>query len=245
MKVLEVKEVTFAYGGLVILDEISFSIESGEKVAIIGPNGAGKSTLLNIISGLLFPAKGHVYILGHEVSRAAPYKRVSIGLGRSFQKNELFPELNLLENVLLALKGVEVSDFQMIRPLSQYKNRLARAEELLKSVGLWAKRQVPPTELSHGENRLMEILLSIANEPKILLLDEPSAGLTREETVRLAKMLDVLMKDKAVLFAAHDLDFVFEVAERVLVLYYGAVLTEGAAQEIAADPKVQEIYLGA
>jgi branched-chain amino acid transport system ATP-binding protein len=245
LNVLEVREVTFSYGGLGILSNISFSIKDGEKVALIGPNGAGKSTLINLVSGLLYPDAGKIYLFGQDIGQLPAHKRVSLGLGRSFQKSELFLELNLLENVLIALRGVEVSDFQMIQPLTHYQKRLAKAQELLESIDLWEKRELHPTALSHGENRLMEAILSIASEPKILLLDEPSAGLTREETTRLAKRLSILMKDKTVLFAAHDLDFVFEMAERVLVLYYGAILAEGTAQEIAVNPKVKEIYLGA
>ncbi len=244
MNILETKKISFSYGGLLILDGISFKIRSGEKIALIGPNGAGKSTLLNLLSGLLYPSQGEIYVSGHEISRLPPHKRVLLGLGRSFQTNELFFELNLLENVLIALKGVDVSGFQMIRPLFHYQNRLTKARELLNSVGLWEKRDLLPTALSHGENRLMEILLAMSSETKVLLLDEPSAGLTNEEAFRLANMLSNLMKDKTVLFAAHDLDFVFEVAERVLVLYFGTVLAEGTAQEIAGNPEVKEIYLG-
>lgn len=244
MNMLETKKMSFSYGGLLILHEISFTIRSGEKIALIGPNGAGKSTLLNLLSGLLYPSRGEIFISGNEISRLPAHKRVSLGLGRSFQTNELFFELNLLENVLIALKGVEVSGFHLIKPLSLYKKRLNRARELLNSVGLWEKRDLLPTALSHGESRLMEIVLAMSSEPNVLLLDEPSAGLTNEETSRLAHTLSNLMKDQTVLFAAHDLDFVFEVAERVLVLYYGSVLAEGTAQEIANNPKVKEIYLG-
>jgi branched-chain amino acid transport system ATP-binding protein len=241
---LEVKGLSFGYGGLQILSGMSFGLKPGEKVGLIGPNGAGKTTLLNIISGILHPLRGEVYISGNEISRLPPHKRVSLGLGRCFQANELFLELNLLENVLIALKGVEVSGFQMIRPLSSYKNRIRRAQELLESIGLWGKRLLLPTQLSHGENRLMEILLATANEPKVLLMDEPSAGLTREETFELASSLTNMMRDRTVLFSAHDLDFVFQVAERVIVLYYGSVFQQGTAREIAANAKVKEIYLG-
>ena len=243
-KLLEVRNINFAYGGLQILAGLSFALGRGEKVALIGPNGAGKTTLLNIISGLLYPLSGEIYVSGREISRLPPHERASLGLGRSFQTNQLFLQLNILENVLVALKGVETSGFQIIRPLSSYHDRADKAQALLESIGLWGKKDLLPTELSHGENRLVEIALSMASEPKVLLLDEPTAGLTREEALKLAGLLTDLTKDRAVLFSAHDLDFVFEVAQRVVVLYYGNALAEGSPEDIAIDPKVKEIYLG-
>lgn len=244
MRILELRNVSFRYGGLSVLGNVSLNLEAGEKVAIIGPNGAGKSTLLSVISGLLHPSSGEIYISGQNITRLPTHRRARLGVGRSFQTNSLFFGLNVIDNVLLALKGIEASRFEMLLPLTRYKNTIAEAQRLLESVDLWDKRDVPMTDLSHGEQRQIEILLSIASKPRVLLLDEPSAGLSSGEAFRLAEMVGSLMNDTTVLFAAHDLDLVFELSKRVVVLYYGRVIAEGSPEEIHANQKVQEIYLG-
>ena len=244
MSILKVSDVNFSYGGLLVLENLSFAVNPGEKVALIGPNGAGKSTLLNILSGLLYPKSGRVYLSDKDISQLPPHRRVSLGIGRSFQKSALFSGLNVLNNVLIALKGVERSRYQMTKPLDSSRSCVAQAEELLKKVKLWPKRGLQVEILSHGEKRQLEIVLSLACRPKVLLLDEPSAGLTSGESVEVVELIRGLMEDTAVLFAAHDLDLVYELSDRVLVLYYGHILAQGTPEEIQNDPKVQEIYLG-
>jgi len=244
MDALKVEHLSQSYGGLRILEDISFSIKPGERVGLIGPNGAGKTTLINVLTGLLSSMAGRIYIQDHDVTHMPPHRRVSCGLARSFQINTLFTNLSLLDNILLAIQGVKPSRFQMFRPLTTYKDILAKAQELLHSMGLWEKKDDLISSLSHGEQRLVEILLAIASRPKLILLDEPSCGLTRGETTHLSYMLRSVMEDTTVFFCAHDLDLVFSLAERVVVLYYGQIIAQGTPEEIQAHPKVREIYLG-
>jgi branched-chain amino acid transport system ATP-binding protein len=244
MDALKVEHLSQNYGGLKVLEDISFSIGLRERVGLIGPNGAGKTTLINVLTGLLPSMAGRIYILGQEVTNMPPHRRVSRGLARSFQINTLFTNLSLLDNILLAIQGTKPSRFQMLRPLTTYKDILAKAQELLQSMSLWEKRDDLIGSLSHGEQRLVEILLAIASRPKLLLLDEPSCGLTRGETTNLSHMLRSVMEDTTVFFCAHDLDLVFTLAERVVVLYYGQIIAQGTPGEIQAHPKVREIYLG-
>ena len=244
MEVLKVEQLSQSFGGLSILEDISFSIGAAEKVALIGPNGAGKTSLMNVLSGFIPPRAGRIYLLGNDVTRMPSHRRVSLGLSRSFQINTLFSHLSLLTNVLLAIQGVQATRYQMIRPITAYKENFDKARELLELVDLWGERDSPITTLSHGQQRQVEIILALASKPRLLLLDEPSAGLTSGETGNLVHMIRNLMGDSTVFFCAHDLDLVFSMAERVVVLYYGQIVAQGTAKEIQNNPKVREIYLG-
>ena len=244
MEVLRVEHIFQSYGGLSVLADVSFSLQAGERIAIIGPNGAGKTTLFNVLSGFIRPVSGRIDLLGTDVTNMPSHKRAALGLARSFQVNSLFAHLSLLHNVLLALQGVQPIRYRMIRPITAYKENLAKARELLELVDLWDKRESPVTALSHGEQRQVEIILALASKPRLLLLDEPSAGLTAAESVNLGRIIQNLTSDTTVFFCAHDLDLVFSLAERVVVLYYGQLVAQGSPQHIQLDPKVREIYLG-
>jgi branched-chain amino acid transport system ATP-binding protein len=245
MEILKVDKLALNFGGLQVLQEIDFSLQAGEKVALIGPNGAGKTTVLNVISGLLVPLAGQITLKGRDITHLSTHARAALGLARSFQTSSLYPALTIISNVLLALHGIKKSSYQMFRPLYGYKDEITRANDLLASVELMDKRDLLPTSLSHGEQRRLELILALATHPSILLLDEPTAGLTSGESSALAQMLrSPANKDIAVLFVAHDLDLVFEVAERILVLYYGRIIAEGTPKEIQNNQKVKEIYLG-
>jgi len=244
MDVLSVKDLSQSYGGLQVLNNLSFSLETGEKVALIGPNGAGKTTLLNVLSGFIPPITGRIYLLDRDVTDMPAHRRVSLGLARSFQINTLFPRLSLLTNVLLAIQGTQATRYRMIRPITAYKDNLAKAQELLELVDLWGEKESPITALGHGQQRQVEIILAMASKPRLLLLDEPSAGLTSGETGSLIHMIRNLMGDTTVFFCAHDLDLVFSLADRVLVLYYGQTIVQGTPREVQTDPRVREIYLG-
>ncbi len=244
MDILKVEHLFQSYGGLSVLADVSFSLKAGERLAIIGPNGAGKTTLFNVLSGFVPPVSGRIHLLGTDVTTMSSHKRAALGLARSFQINSLFSQLPLLHNVLLAIQGVQTSRYQMIRPITAYKDNLVKAEELLELVGLWDERKSPVAMLGHGQQRQVEIILALASKPRLLLLDEPSAGLTAAESVNLGRIIQNLTADTTVFFCAHDLDLVFSLAERVVVLYYGQLVAQGTPEQIQVDPKVREIYLG-
>ena len=169
--VLEVEKLAQSYGGLDVLTDISFELKAGEKAALIGPNGAGKTTLFNVLSGFVPPKAGQIHFLGRDITHIPTDTRAFLGLARSFQISNLFPELSVLTNVLLAIQGVQSSRYHMFRPITGYKDNLARARELLALVDLWEKRDVPISTLGHGEQRHMEIILSLASQPQLLLLE--------------------------------------------------------------------------
>lgn len=244
MEVLKVENLMQSYGGLQVLFDVSFSLEPGERVALIGPNGAGKTTLLNVLTGFIPPAAGRIHLHDYDITNMPSHKRVSLGLARSFQLNTLFPHLNLLINVLLAIQGVQTTRFRWFRPIETYTGNIAVARELLELVNLWDERDSPINALSYGQQRQVEIVLALASKPKLLLLDEPSAGLTSGETSNLIDMIRSLTRDTTVFFCAHDLDLVFSLADRVMVLYYGKIIAQGTPEEIQDDSSVREIYLG-
>lgn len=244
MALLKVQSLSQAYGGLKILEDINFEIVPGERVALIGPNGAGKTTLINVLSGVL-PAKGgEISFLGRDVTHIPAHERAQMGLARSFQVNTLFTSLTLLENVLLAIQGMHSSRFRMGRSLFGYGQHMQQAKELLDLMKLWHRRNERITSLSYGEQRQVEILLPLASNPKVLILDEPSAGLSKAEAGLLIEIMRQLPESLTYLFVAHDMDVVFALAQRILVLYYGEILAEGTPAEIQAHPTVREIYLG-
>ena len=244
MDVLRVENLSQRYGGLQVLTGISFDLKPGEKVALIGPNGAGKTTLMNVLTGLIPPIAGRIFLLDHDVTRLPSHTRVSFGLARSFQISTLFPHLSLLTHILLAIQGTQRTRYQMIRRMTAYPDNLLKARELLELVDLWEEKDHPIGALSHGKQRHMEIILALASRPRLLLMDEPSAGLTRVESDRLADMIHHLVGDSTVLLSAHDMDLVSKVADRIMVLYYGRIIADGTPKEIQADQKVREIYLG-
>lgn len=244
MEALRVEGLSKNFGGICVLQGLSFSVEVGERLAIIGPNGAGKTTLLNVLSGELPVTSGRVYIFGEDITTVPTDRRVRLGLARSFQINNLFFNLTLLDNVLLGLKGIRSSPFQMFRSMTAYNDLFAKAQELLELSGLWGKRELPVKALSYGEQRQLEVVLSLASKPKVLLLDEPSAGLSIAESAILVDIIRNLAEDTTVCFCAHDMDIVFCLANRIVVLFFGRIIAQGTPQEIQADSTVKEIYLG-
>ena len=244
MEAVRIEALSKSFGGLQVLRDVSTTVQAGEYVAIIGPNGAGKTTLLNVITGGLSATAGRIYLFGKDVTTKPPYQRTHLGLARSFQINSLFYDLAVLDNVLLALHGTRPSRYQMFRPAPSYHELMAKAQGLLEGIDLWGKRNELMQNIAYGEQRRMEIVLSLATEPKLLLLDEPSAGLDISEIPAYINMIKALTKGTTLIFAAHDMDVVFGLAERVLVLYFGQFIADGKPEEIKADLKVKEIYLG-
>lgn len=244
MEVLRIEGVRKTFGSIQILRDIRLMVEAGEHVAIIGPNGAGKTTLLNVLSGELPSDAGCIKIFGKDVTSKPTYQRVQIGLARSFQVSRVFANLTILQNILLAIQGIRYSRFSMWRALTSYTYLIDEARKLLEAVNMWDKKDEMADTMSHGERRKLEIAISLASKPKLLLLDEPSAGLDISEIQSFIKMINILAEGITLVFAAHDMDVVFGLATRVAVLYYGEFVADGTPEEIRVNPKVKEIYLG-
>jgi branched-chain amino acid transport system ATP-binding protein len=244
MEILRVTDLSKQFGGLQILHGINFSASAGEKIALIGPNGAGKSTLFNVLGGQLSASGGLILLEGKDITRLSPNRRLHLGIARSFQINNLFFNLSLMDNLLLALYGAEKSHLQFFRKLQTRQDLQDSARKLLEAMGLWERRNDIVATLSYGDQRLVEIAFALASKPRIVLLDEPSAGLPTAEAANFANTIRNLLGDTTLIFCAHDMDLVFNLADKIMVLYFGQILAQGLPQDIRGNPKVQEIYLG-
>jgi len=244
MEALRVEGLSKNFGGIQVLQDVTFTLKPGERWAIIGPNGAGKTTLMNVLSGVLAPSRGRIELWGRDVTRLSTYERLRLGLARSFQLNSLFPRLTVEENILLALRGKMSARGQFLQPTAKGDPLSLQMQELLNSVGLWGKRSSFVRELSYGEQRQMEIAMALASKPRILMLDEPSAGLSGAESLRTVDMIRSVTEGSTLLFSAHDMDVVFDLADQIMVLFFGKIAAQGTCAEIQCDPMVKEIYLG-
>ncbi len=244
MESLRVEGLSIQFGGVQAVNSVTFSVDVGDRVAIIGPNGAGKTTLFNLINGQLAATSGSVHFFGKDVTALPTHKRAHLGQARAFQIISLFQKLTVMDNVLLTLHGTRSSRFKMFRPVEGFTDVHNKAVQTLRTLGLWEKRNEPVSTLAHGEQRRLEIDLGLALEPKLLLLDEPSAGLTKEEGLEIIGVIKSLESSNTVLIVDHDMDLVFEVAQRIIVLHYGEIIADGTPDEIESDKKVREIYMG-
>ena len=242
--VLELKNLCKSFGGLQATRNVSLRIMPGDRKAVIGPNGAGKTTLFNLITGIFPSTSGSVLLFGKDVTGWQSHKRTALGMARTFQVTSLFPKLTVLDNVLLAIKGLRPSKFVMWRFLSSYKDVYEKAYKLLDDAGFLDRKDTEVRNLSHGEQRQLEIVLGLASDPKILLLDEPAAGLSSGESADMTKFLMRLDPKLAILLIEHDMDVVFDVASEISVLHFGEVLETGTPKQIHDSKRVQEIYLG-
>jgi branched-chain amino acid transport system ATP-binding protein len=242
--VLATRGLDKSFGSLVVASDIELSLPPGERYALIGPNGAGKTTLINLITGMLKPDRGRILLADEEITALGPEQRVKRGLVRTFQINTLFPHLNALEAVTLAVCERRGYAGNWWRKLSAYADAVQEAYAILLSLGLAASCTRPTRELAYGQQRLLEIALALATRPKVLLLDEPAAGVPQGESAELFAVLAKLSRDIAVLFIEHDMNVVFRFASRIIVMVGGRILTQGTPQEIAADRRVREVYLG-
>jgi len=233
-----------SFGSLVVAKGIEFSLPQGARHALIGPNGAGKTTLINLMTGMLRPDAGEILLGDEPITALAPDKRVSRGLVRTFQINTLFPNLNALEAVTLAVCEREGTSRTWWQRVTAHSAAIDEAHAILSSLMLGSDCYRPTRELPYGRQRLLEIALALATRPKVLLLDEPAAGVPRDESKELFEVVSSLSRDISVLFIEHDMNFVFRFATRIIVMVGGRILLEGAPDEIAADPRVREVYLG-
>ena len=241
---LQVDGIKKSFGGLEVLTSVSFKVTPGERRAMIGPNGAGKTTLFNMISGDLTPTAGRIYFHGRDITAASTHHRAQIGLGRTFQKNNLFPALTVENHLILALQAAETTIVSWWRRPRRERELRGKALDMLGEWGLHECAQTRVRELSYGEQRQVELLLGVASNPKILLLDEPTAGMSPAETMDMAKRIAELPREMTIIIIEHDMDVVFQLADRVTVLYQGTVLVEGDPLTVQQDPRVLEVYLG-
>ncbi len=244
VKPLVIENLSKDFGGLRALSDVSFHAEAGERLVIIGPNGAGKTTLFNLITGVHPPTGGRIHLFGEDVTQMQSYRRTHLGLARTFQITNLFPELTLHENILLAVLGTNPLQFVMHKPVISYHEIMAKARRLLKEWNLQENMDTLVRDLSYGMQRQVEVLMALACNAKILLLDEATAGLPPGEIHMLTSMILALDPGMTLLIIEHDMHVAFQLAHRMIVLQNGRVIAEGPPERIKQDPKVQEIYLG-
>jgi branched-chain amino acid transport system ATP-binding protein len=232
------------FGGLSAVENVSLEAADGELHAIIGPNGAGKTTLINLLSGELVPSSGAIFYRGAELTRLAPEKRSLLGIGRSFQKTNIFPSFSTLENCRLAAQSRAPRPFNWLRGALSYDDTTERARRALAAADLTARADELALALSHGEQRQLEIAMCLATAPELLLLDEPLAGMGGEESIKMVELIRGLAETHAVLLVEHDMDAVFQLAKKLTVMVDGRVLATGTPEEIRANHEVQSAYLG-
>jgi len=242
---LALEDLSVDFGGLRAVNEVNIKIASGERRVLMGPNGAGKTTLFNLISGIYSASAGRVIYFDRDITKLPIHRRAELGIARTYQVTNLFPNLSVAENIMMACQALSRTKFVVFRPLSSYRRFTERCNELLREFGLWDKRNTLIKNLSHGDQRQIEVAMALAEKPRLLLLDEPAAGLSSAETHDLTLLLKKLDPSITILLIEHDMDVAFEFAEKIAVLYQGSFLTEGTKEEIKANPIVQEIYLGA
>ena len=242
--VLECKKVSKNFGALAAVQLVSFALNRNEILGMIGPNGAGKTTLFNLISGALKPTSGRLFLLGKEITSMASHRRAYLGISRTFQITNLFPGLTVLDNLVIAAQALQKTKFVMFRPVTSFNDLYQRVEEVLVKVGMIDKRREVVKNLSYGEQRQIEVAMALFTEPRLLLLDEPTAGLAPAESSGMVSMLKGLDENITILIIEHDMDVAFEIADRITVLSFGKILAEGGREEIRANETVQQVYLG-
>ena len=242
MEALRIQNLKKAFGGLPAIADVSLSVQAGERRLIIGPNGAGKTTLFNLLTGDLPRDAGSIELFGEEVGRLATHSRVHRGLARTYQIITLFPKDTLEHNIALSLLGLSRTRWNTFGRLPSHFYEEAR--QVLARVGLESVARRPIAEVAYGEKRRVEIAMALAQKPRVLLLDEPLAGLSREERAQVKGLINSVPRETTVVMIEHDMDTALDMADRITVLHYGRVIVEGTRAEVVADPKTREVYLG-
>jgi branched-chain amino acid transport system ATP-binding protein len=240
--VLRTEGLTIRFGGLTALNNVNLDVRRGEIRAVIGPNGAGKSTFFNCVTGVLRPTSGRILLNGNDITGQPPNQISRSGIARSYQITNILPNATALENVRIAAQSRK-HGWNMFRHYTEFRDIIDKAESVLASVGLAAKADELASNLSHGEQRNLEIGIALATEPQLLCLDEPTAGMSASETQDIMQLVRKIAKDLTVLIVEHDMPLVMELADRITVLHYGQVLADGPPAEIQNNPRVQEVYL--
>lgn len=244
--ILKIEHLGHAYGKFQVINDISLEIPKGELTALIGPNGAGKTTFYNVVSGRFPPSRGKVFFDGQEITGKPAHKVVPLGMLRSFQITNIFPELSVRDNVLIPLLLQHRRGYTFFRTVKNEKDLYRKADEVLDKIGILAYREKTARELAYGDKRLVEMAIVLARNPKLVLLDEPTAGMNPEETDRMISLIKELANRFGTTFflTEHDMKVVFSIAKRIFVLHQGGLLATGTPDEIRANPKVREAYLG-
>lgn len=242
--VLEIKQLCKSFGGLQVTRNVGLSVEQGERHLLIGPNGAGKTTLFNLIAGDFPPSSGTITLLGQNVTHATSSQRAQRGLARTYQIVTLFPRDTLAHNIKLALLGKSTSRYSAWGNFDQDRTLNERALQVLETVGLAHKGQLPLEQTSYGEKRRLEIAMAMAQNPRVLLLDEPLAGLSAQERETITELLQNIDRAVTIVMIEHDMEVALAFADRITLLHYGEVILAGTRQEVVSDPRTREIYLG-
>jgi branched-chain amino acid transport system ATP-binding protein len=241
---IQVEALAKIFGGLAAVDGVSLEVPAGERRVLIGPNGAGQTTLFHCVTGTLRPTRGRVRLFGRDVTRDAEYRRTTLGMGRTFQITNVFPDLTLAENLALAIVGTDRRKWVLHRPVATFAEVRRQALEGLEAVGLEGRADTPVRLVSYGERRQLELALALNTRPKVLFLDEPCAGLSPSERQRISKMIAALPRSITLVMIEHDMDVALGLADRVTVLHQGRVILEGSPGEVRANAEVRDVYFG-
>jgi branched-chain amino acid transport system ATP-binding protein len=244
--ILETKHLRKEFGGLVAVDDVSIQVQPHSLHSIIGPNGAGKTTLFNLLSGVFAPTRGHVIFKGQDITHLSPYRMAHLGIGRSFQITNIFPNLPVIENIRLSAQAMGKDNFKLFTPASNLRQTAEKASQVIQQVGLTGKEALLARTLPHGDKRKLELGIMLASDPELLLLDEPTAGMSSEQVPALLEIIRTIMAlgDKTIILVEHRMDMVMSISNRITVMHLGNVLAEGTPHEIAANRAVQSAYLG-
>jgi branched-chain amino acid transport system ATP-binding protein len=244
MNILETKTICHDFSGLQVLMDVNLDVKEGERHAIIGPNGAGKTTLFNVITGTYHPSEGDVFFKGRKVTGFKPHKMVRRGMGRSFQITSTFSRLTAFQNIRMGILSKRAIRFNMLRMLDKMQDVTAETEEVLKRINLDGERDIPASQLSYGKSRSLEISMALATDPDLVMLDEPTAGMSVDETHNAVELIRRLTEGKTMVIIEHDMDVVFSLADRITVLHLGTILASGPPEEIRDNQAVKDAYLG-
>ena len=242
MPILETKNLSKHFDALVAVDSVDYSVDSGELRSIIGPNGAGKTTFFNMIAGDLLPTSGQVIFDGEDVSEVPAHERSHLGIGRTYQITNIFPKLSVLENIRIAAQSRKTT-FNLWSTVPSHKELVEKSDEILERINLTEKRDELAGTLAHGEQRYLEIGIALATDPKLLLLDEPTAGMSPEETLQTGEFIKGLADPLTIVLVEHDMEVVLGISDKITVLHNGAFLAEGTVEEVRANAEVQRVYL--
>ncbi|MCO6449896.1 MAG: ABC transporter ATP-binding protein [Caldilineales bacterium] len=244
--ILETRKVRKQFGALVAVDDVSVQVREGSFHSIIGPNGAGKTTFFNLLSGNLKPTSGQILFRGEEITNHPIYRTAHLGMGRSFQITNIFPNLTVFENIRLAAQALGKDNFKLFRSANAFENYIDRTNKVIEQVGLSARAHSPARTLPHGDQRKLELGMLLAPDPEVLLLDEPTAGMAGEQVPELMELVQSIREsgEKTIMLVEHNMNVVMSVSDTITVMHQGAVLAEGAPAEIAANEIVQQAYLG-